>query len=605
MRAVAVLVVILYHFDLAAFSGGFLGVDIFFVLSGYLISRLLLAEKQATGRIDFAGFYARRMRRLFPALLLLIAAVTIAGRFVYAPEAEHGIARDALAALLYAANWSFVVFDQSYFEAFADAWPLRHMWSLAVEEQFYMVWPLVILLLPVARARVRAIAIVIALCAVSAAALALLHDPASPSRAYYGTDARLHEPLIGALAAMAWLSWGDRLAPLVRHLAAPAGALILASIVFLDDQSAAYYRGVSSAFSIATAVLILALEASGAGPVKSALSSKPAVWIGKISYGMYLWHWPIIVALSRGSIGAEVRVVLAFAATLAIAALSYRWVELPIRHARRLFGAPLTPRRTFGLAAAAALMIAVPIALGLRAPAAPDWASDETRVLGHGDFRIAVIGDSVAKSLVPGLEVVAKERGWSVIDGARGGCGIAGGYQVDLKGVPYRWSGRCAKEIPGAFDEIARARPDVVLWYSQTEVNGLLDPRTGTPGYPGSPEHEQMVQSGWEAAAARFGKLPIVVVEILLERSSRRGSARRQRSAARLNELVRAFAGHHPGMHVVSIAGRVCPGGPPCPHELDGIDMRRDGTHYTELGSEIAAREIAARLDQLQLAPRR
>jgi len=604
LRAIAVLVVILYHLGLRGFDGGYLGVDIFFVLSGYLITRLLIDEKERTGRIDFLRFYARRARRLLPALYLLLLAVVVLGPRIYAAASTSTVARDALSSLLYAANWSFIVFRQSYFDSFADPSPLRHMWSLAVEEQFYMLWPLAVLALPMLHRR--GMAVVTALAAASILALALLHDPTAPSRAYYGTDARIHEPLIGALAALIATRHRARLAPL-RHAAVPCLLAIAGFVVLLGDRATAYYQGLSTVFCLVTALLILGLDTPGSTPVKWLLSSRPAVWLGKISYGMYLWHWPIVIAVPLlWPTTAAVQVAAVLGLTLAISALSYHVIERPIRQAPSVAGRAVTPPRALTAAAIAAAVVAVPIVLALRSSSEPAWASDEFSVSGSGGYRIAVIGDSIAKSLVPGFEQVAQERGWTVIDGARGGCSVAGGYQVDPHGKGFSWSNRCAKTQVATLEWVAAARPDVIVWDSHSETNDLLDLVTRLPAVHGSAEHDQLVRQGWDDALERLPDVPILIVAALHGGPGRSIVCARtpghcaddgsDGKVAHLNALLALLPATHPRVQVISVADMVCPSGPPCPTSVNGMVMRPDGHHYSEDAAVMIARRIAAQL---------
>ena len=205
VRAFAVLAVIGYHADVHSLRGGFLGVDVFFVLSGYLITALLLAEHGDAGRIDVRAFYARRARRLFPALLLVLLGVAAYSGFVAFSGDRGAIRADALASLLYVQNWHLVWSGASYFTAFAAPSPLRHLWSLAIEEQFYLVWPLALIaLLRVARSSRRVLGAAIVAAALASALLmsAMYHAGSDPSRVYYGTDTRAQELLVGALLAV-------------------------------------------------------------------------------------------------------------------------------------------------------------------------------------------------------------------------------------------------------------------------------------------------------------------------------------------------------------------------------------------------------------------
>lgn len=596
LRAFAVLAVIAYHVECPGTRGGFLGVDVFFVLSGYLITQLLVAEQARDERIDFLGFYARRARRLLPALFVVIAVVTLAGDRLYDPQARHLISRDALASVLYVANWSFVVHGQSYFELFTDPSPLRHMWSLAVEEQFYLGWPMLVALLPLRRRG--GLVILGALVAASAIALAVLYDPEDPSRAYYGTDARLHEPVIGAIAALLWLRHRERLAAL-RHLAVPCLAAMLAFVVLLDDEAAAYYRGLSLTFCVITAVLVLALEA-GAPRTRALLGSLPAVWIGKLSYGMYLWHWPIAIALGRTQLHGATRGLAVVGLTIAIAALSYHLIERPIRTART------SSRRAVAIAMLAVGLAAGGLALRMRASHPPTWAGGAMTITGTGEYKVALIGDSIVRSTANAWADVALARGWTLIDGSMGGCSVASGFQLDSHGRRFSFSRKCVRENPRILGETAAQEPDLVIWQSHSEVNGILDPGTNLPAMAQSPEHDRLVLAGWETAWQRFPNAEFVLVELVPpnERVEDRCADDPSMCAddgssglyPHLNQLLQQFASTHPRTRFATIAQVVCPDGPPCPRELDGLTVRHDGYHYTP---EFAPRVVSALVAQL------
>jgi peptidoglycan/LPS O-acetylase OafA/YrhL len=339
VRALAVAAVLLYHGGVPWFSGGFLGVDLFFVLSGYLITSLLLAELADSGRIDLKRFWIRRARRLLPAAFLLIAVCLVVAA-VFLPGDLARLRGDALAAFAYVNNWHQVLADRSYFSAFERPSLVQHLWSLAIEEQFYLLWPLVLgfCLAGVGRSgtmRLTAVAMV-----ASALAMGLLFQGgADPSRVYFGTDTHASGLLIGCLLAFAWPLRTPRSQPrghaaLVLDVAAVAAvAAIVAAITTMHDYDPLVYRGGLFAVSLATAVLIAAVvhPACHAGRV---LGTAPLRWIGERSYGIYLWHWPVM-ALSRPGTDIDwsrwVLVPLQIAVTVAIAAASYRWVERPVR----------------------------------------------------------------------------------------------------------------------------------------------------------------------------------------------------------------------------------------------------------------------------------
>src|SRR5712692_5741151 len=300
IRAIAVLGVLFYHLGYRWMGGGFLGVDVFFVLSGYLITGLLADERKRLGRIHFASFWARRARRLFPALLVLVIGVGLAVRYL-APYTEWAQRRqDLIWTLFYAANWHQIAAGQDYFSLWQAASPLRHMWSLAIEEQFYVVWPLVMALVLRHRLSWRAVALTAVGIALSAAILFATYETGAQSRAYYGSDSRAHELLAGALLALA-----VRLRPafwkaprlVIESIALVSGLFVLAAFIRLHDGSPIYYRGGALVLAVMVVGLIWAVEAWPMGLVAQVLSVGPVRWVGQISYGLYLWHWPVIVLM--------------------------------------------------------------------------------------------------------------------------------------------------------------------------------------------------------------------------------------------------------------------------------------------------------------------
>ena len=306
VRAVAVSAVVAYHLN-TRLRGGFLGVDVFFVLSGYLITSMLLREHSRTGRINALRFWGRRARRLLPAVLVLVAVVALWTAHHNAIVTFPSRRADMLSTIFYVANWHFIAVQQSYFALFtAGVSPLEHMWSLAIEEQFYLLWPLALAALMVILRRKRRplLGLVLAVSVASAALMALLYQPADPTRAYVGTDTRAFELLIGAALAIVIVS---RPALATRAAASRAArwmwpgliALVLIAFVELNDQSSLYFRGGALAFSVVVAVGLGLLEVRPQSLPARALSVGPMRWLGTVSYSLYLWHWPIIVWTSE------------------------------------------------------------------------------------------------------------------------------------------------------------------------------------------------------------------------------------------------------------------------------------------------------------------
>lgn len=409
LRAVAVAAVLAFH--LGRVRGGFLGVDVFFVVSGFLITRLLLAERETTGGIGLGRFWARRFRRLVPALLVVLVATVLASRWWLAGWRITGVRTDALAALAYVANWRFVASGQSYFATGIGPSPLRHTWSLAIEEQFYLGWPLLVVgatalarrLGTAVRATVAAVATVIVVA--SAAWMAVAAGRLDLTRVYYGTDTRLFALGAGALLACGWDRFlaapADRAARRRRAermaIAGSTALVPLAALVATTSEAAASsYRGAFQATSLLAAVAVAGL-AGGVGPVATVLSSAPLRWLGRRSYGIYLWSWPVqVFAADRFRLDGWTLDLVVVLGSLALAALSFALVEDPIRTGRPIprpwavrSDGPVLPSATVGVRRApggigtAALSVAVVAAVvagaAIGAPPEPELllVSDE------------------------------------------------------------------------------------------------------------------------------------------------------------------------------------------------------------------------------------
>jgi peptidoglycan/LPS O-acetylase OafA/YrhL len=326
VRAFAVLAVMAYHGGLTFLPAGFFGVDAFFVLSGFLITTLLVTEWSGTGRIALSAFWARRARRLLPALLLMLVFVVLYARFVAAPGTYPGLRWDSIAALFYSANWRFIADGTSYFVQSGPVSPLLHTWSLAIEEQFYIVWP--ILVLAIVRVRrhrsTRALTTLLAVSVIGALAsaleMALLFDASGdPTRVYFGTDTHAQCLLVGVALATGITLWRRRDSQNVssgetassRETASSAkGHRVLTAAGLLGIGACAWawsqlhygqafvFRGGFLLVSVSVAVVIASAVLHPPGVVARGLSWAPLRYIGRISYGMYLWHFPLDIALT-------------------------------------------------------------------------------------------------------------------------------------------------------------------------------------------------------------------------------------------------------------------------------------------------------------------
>jgi peptidoglycan/LPS O-acetylase OafA/YrhL/lysophospholipase L1-like esterase len=344
LRALAVLAVVAYHLGLNWAPGGLLGVGIFFTLSGYLITDLLLGQQEETGTLRLLDFWLRRGRRLLPALFVML--IVVVGWVALLDQAQLPALRGAVAAAVgYVSNWWLIAQNVSYFARFGPVSPLSHLWSLAVEEQFYLIWPwLVYLGLRCTRARRASgqyfglAAAALTLAAGSALAMAMLYQPGvDPTRVYDGTDTRAFALLIGAALAFIWPSRKlradlDAVSRWCLDAVGVVGLLVIGVLLWRTTEYSAFlYHGGLVVLSLAT-VLVVAPVASPACRIGALLGVAPLRWTGVRSYGIYLWHFPII-ALTTPADGRETvsRATLQVAATIAMAALSWRYIEEPVR----------------------------------------------------------------------------------------------------------------------------------------------------------------------------------------------------------------------------------------------------------------------------------
>ncbi len=387
LRAIAVAAVVAYHLGYGWAQGGLLGVGVFFTLSGYLITDILVGQWAVRGRIRLGNFWIRRARRLLPALFVMLAVVTLWVNG-FARSFVPGFRGNVIASVFYASNWWYIDQHASYYSRFAPPTPLDHLWSLAVEEQFYLVWPWVVLLMVwlagraikrrrtvanriaiasgttgttvangtvgtvgpylTGRARVVLCVVTLALAAVSAVAMAKLYHPGyDPTRAYEGTDTRACGLLVGAALAMVWPTRRPRAARTVPaaarwafDVAGLAGLVIIGLMIWKTTEYSGFmFDGGLVVLSVATAATVAAAVTPGS-LIGRALGVQPLRWLGVRSYGIYLWHYPVIILTAApGTAGTPVslgRAVTVIAITLAAATISWQLVEDPIRRGDRL-----------------------------------------------------------------------------------------------------------------------------------------------------------------------------------------------------------------------------------------------------------------------------
>ncbi|MED1612608.1 acyltransferase family protein [Bacillus paranthracis] len=340
LRGLAILGVILYHINFNWMPGGFLGVTVFFVLSGYLITDILAMEWKRNKRIDLKKFWLSRARRLLPGMLVMLV-MTLAWITIFHSSLLEKMRGDSLAALFYVSNWWYIYHKLSYFDNFNQISPLNHFWSLAVEEQFYVVWPFIISLgLYYIKKQSRKILLICLGAFASALAMAILYEPGvDPSRIYYGTDTRAFSLLIGAVLALVWPSnrLANKIIPKARFILDVVGGIALIIILAMFWKTNQYdpflYKGGMVLLSIATALLVANL-AHPASRIAQFLRFRPLRWVGIRSYGIYLWHYPILT-LTTPKVNAGdfsiIRAILQFLLIILIAQISWKFIEKPIR----------------------------------------------------------------------------------------------------------------------------------------------------------------------------------------------------------------------------------------------------------------------------------
>jgi peptidoglycan/LPS O-acetylase OafA/YrhL len=408
LRAVAVLGVVAYHLQLGWASGGYLGVDLFFVLSGFLISSLLIEEWTVTGRLSLASFWARRAKRLLPALFLVVAvlALYLALNGEFGGAGSNGLVDlgslrgDAIATLLYVGNWHAIYAHQSYFAQFSTPSPLQHTWSLAIEEQFYLIWPPVLLLiLRQARRSWRQVGlgVTMALGLASSVLMAVLFHPhGDPTRVYYGTDTRLFDLMAGAAVAFMAASRPQPGPKSTRtlHVAGPLAAAVLAVFWVTSGTPAGLpkdfmFEGGFLVCAALAALVVADARLISPGRFARVLSVKPLHFLGTISYGIYLWHWPIIVYVTGTRTGLSqwpldiLRVVL----TLVVSTASYYLVERPIRQAHLRNRILVWAAPAIGIAVAVVMVVATIPAV-----------ADPAKVVGTTKLAAPTAGQTVAGS---------------------------------------------------------------------------------------------------------------------------------------------------------------------------------------------------------------
>jgi peptidoglycan/LPS O-acetylase OafA/YrhL len=662
IRAVAVYLVVAFHAGIGRFGGGHVGVDVFFVLSGYLVTGVLLREVNRSddhggsgdARIRFGRFYARRARRLLPAALVALLVTVVAYQSIASPievlEAERGFQ----AAAVYLTNWYLIDNATSYFAADVEHSPILHFWSLAVEEQFYLVWPLLFAGIVAAtrrlgRHRWNAVRVVVALGGLASVGWAWSIRASDPNRAYYGTDTRAYQLLLGALLALT--PWAidrlRRLGPLNAVFAATGlGALLAVSI--WGTRTGPVTRGVVAA--LATVLVLAALETGRAGVVARALSWSPIEYLGRISYGTYLWHWPVIVLAQivdpdRSPVFlAGLSVIVA----TGIASLSYQVMEHPIRSARRLdrvawpvaisglalsvaAGLLVIPRMIEQPTTAVAAPVEVSVAVTDRFTAPPtDFDAVKVRFDGYGDATrcldvplsecivvdgdrgtIVLMGDSNAQMWIPAFTAAARildARLYVLLDD---GCSWQRGIYIQNDEV----NARCRRMKDLAYSEhLPEIRPDLLVLTNAREWRS-----PDTAFNPKSDQHRRIRRE----TASSLDRLRTLATEVLVVEHMVRptetgfdpleclGEASVIESCRFISDSeptffeldVRALAQRSPNLTSADFDRLACPFSPICDAMIDGIPVFWNDSHLSTQWTATLGDEVADYLESQELLP--
>jgi peptidoglycan/LPS O-acetylase OafA/YrhL len=472
-----------FHGGVFLTSGGFYSLDTFFALSGFLITSLLVSEWQQTARIRLRTFWARRARRLLPGLLVMLLGVALLDAWLVPAGTYPTMRADSLSSLFYFANWHFIADGSNYFNQTGPTPPLIHMWSLAVEEQFYLVWPLIVLgLLALFRNRWALLVVCVVGALASALEMGLLYSIVDVNRVYYGTDTRAQSLLVGAALAVGLSLWNDhsrRRGSPARSaarqwgisavgLAGVAGTAVLWTQVSYNDPFA--FRGGFLLAALATAAVLFSVIASPRSALVRCLSFGPLRYIGRISYEMYLWHYPLFTYVDEARVGFGGLALFAVrsGATVAVATVSYYLVGQPIRRGALPAGWALR------LATPAAVVVtALVVVVSTTAPpvAANPTTTPPTLAKGrHGrPVKVLVLGDSTALTLDIGLNEHATSYGIAPTNAGILGCGITTGAEYQLKGIDAPMAVQCSGH-PAAdqwyriwAEKVAAIHPDVVM----------------------------------------------------------------------------------------------------------------------------------------------
>ena len=556
LRAIAVLLVVAFHAGIPYFDSGFVGVDVFFVLSGFLITGILSKEADDRGTVRLGRFYTRRLRRLLPASSITVLVTMLASFFLVSALSWRQIAETSAAAALYASNLFFAQEANDYFAADAETNPLLHFWSLAVEEQFYIVWPLLILVLSKFGSKARLGGLVV-LTAASFAHSVMLTNAATPW-AYYSPLSRAWEFSIGGILALALPAGLSKLSKMSRELVAWSGlALVLGSLFIIGPSTP--FPGVAALPTVIGTCMTIMAMVDDRGPLGRVLLSWPFQQLGALSYSWYLWHWPFLVVgqLALGSTAPALRIALA-AASLVVAAGSYYLVEKPVRFAPKLTASHGPNWAMAGITIVA--LLGGSLLLDRRAEArlsSPDFADlvvaqdDEPELLGNdcnvpsldellercsggsetASQTVLVLGDSHAEMWTPTLEALSAELDFRYVVHILGGCNVVGAQ-------PPISVEACRRVQSQNLDIVDELQPDAVVvshYATNADDTGRDEWISGLETFLAELD-DRGVTVGWIYDAPSFSENPVECVSLRSEDECTESTEEATALAARLRE---------------------------------------------------------------------
>jgi peptidoglycan/LPS O-acetylase OafA/YrhL len=628
VRALAVSGVVLYHGGVSVLRGGFLGVDVFFVLSGFLITSLLVTEFERRGRLSLARFYERRARRLLPALVLLIGLVAAYASVGVPHGSIPSLPGQIVGTMAYVGNWTLISGHATYFTLGLPPSPLQHTWSLAIEEQFYLVWPA--LLLGLWRLTKRRGTLATVCCAGAAACAAVTAaqylSNASVDTLYFATQTHAVTMLLGAALSFLLLTrvgeGGDasfraaspRRQPLANALGAAAWLGVIATFLVVSGTGATLYVGGYLGFGVLVAVALAATLTAPDGWSARALSLGPIVFLGQISYGVYLFHFPLFLWIDESATGLSgvALLVVRLVATLLVATLSFYVVERPIRERRFLRGARglAAGAVTYGAAAAVAFSVTTAAASVPFADRIARWNFVPTAPAGTTATYL-IVGDSMAQTLGFGLNnlYTTAAHVFITVDGEAKGCSLVGGT-MRVKDFLVPTTGRCgtsgAKGWPTRWPQLVRRvqpRAVMVLFRLDTVDHRL----SGRWVHVGDPGFDCVLSSRLVRAAAALsatGRPVIFLTSPYFSTGEQaNGSGWPEDTPSRVddyNALLARVAAQFPGVvHVVDLNRIVSPGGHYARTIGSTVVRWVDGVHFTYAGDAYVLPRLLPAIEQL------